>query len=183
MVQQTHQALCSQVLDVIAPPYTSDFVQLFLPILENDSIAGTIRTEGEHDPVAEFIGTWAEIHTAADKCVTNPVLDAPASVSDAHAECFPVLQLIANPTSSWWTDAEKRPKGFFLDVAHSASDWRAIIATVTNGSVWQRSAAGRRTVPIRPDEWVLVSVGVRDNCSEYTRTQMFQRRSQFCFVF
>lgn len=45
-----------QVLDVIAPPYTSDFVQLFLPILENDSIAGTIKTEGEHDPVAEFIG-------------------------------------------------------------------------------------------------------------------------------
>lgn len=46
----------SQVLDVIAPPYTSDFVQLFLPILENDSIAGTIKTEGEHDPVTEFIG-------------------------------------------------------------------------------------------------------------------------------
>uniref|UniRef100_A0A8C7CPY7 Negative elongation factor complex member C/D n=1 Tax=Oncorhynchus kisutch TaxID=8019 RepID=A0A8C7CPY7_ONCKI len=45
----------TEVLDVIAPPYTSDFVQLFLPILENDSIAGTIRTEGEHDPVAEFI--------------------------------------------------------------------------------------------------------------------------------
>lgn len=44
------------MLDVIAPPYTSDFVQLFLPILENDSIAGTIRAEGEHDPVAEFIG-------------------------------------------------------------------------------------------------------------------------------
>lgn len=32
----------TEVLDVIAPPYTSDFVQLFLPILENDSIAGTI---------------------------------------------------------------------------------------------------------------------------------------------
>uniref|UniRef100_A0A8C6USA9 Negative elongation factor complex member C/D n=1 Tax=Neogobius melanostomus TaxID=47308 RepID=A0A8C6USA9_9GOBI len=46
----------TEVLDVIAPPYTSDFVQLFLPILENDSIAGTIRAEGEHDPVAEFIG-------------------------------------------------------------------------------------------------------------------------------
>lgn len=45
-----------QVLDVVAPPYTSDFVQLFLPILENDSIAGTIKTEGEHDPVTEFIG-------------------------------------------------------------------------------------------------------------------------------
>ena len=48
--------LFPKVLDVIAPPYTSDFVQLFLPILENDSIAGTIRTEGDHDPVAEFIG-------------------------------------------------------------------------------------------------------------------------------
>uniref|UniRef100_A0AAX7SRN0 Negative elongation factor complex member C/D n=1 Tax=Astatotilapia calliptera TaxID=8154 RepID=A0AAX7SRN0_ASTCA len=45
----------TEVLDVIAPPYTSDFVQLFLPILENDSIAGTIRTDGEHDAVAEFI--------------------------------------------------------------------------------------------------------------------------------
>lgn len=46
----------TEVLDVIAPPYTSDFVQLFLPILENDSIAGTIKAEGEHDPVTEFIG-------------------------------------------------------------------------------------------------------------------------------
>uniref|UniRef100_A0A4W3J2J8 Negative elongation factor complex member C/D n=1 Tax=Callorhinchus milii TaxID=7868 RepID=A0A4W3J2J8_CALMI len=46
----------TEVLDVIAPPYTSDFVHLFLPILENDSIVGTIRTEGECDPVAEFIG-------------------------------------------------------------------------------------------------------------------------------
>ncbi|XP_075702194.1 negative elongation factor C/D [Rhinoderma darwinii] len=45
----------TEVLDVIAPPYTSDFVQLFLPILENESIAGTIKTEGEHDPVTEFI--------------------------------------------------------------------------------------------------------------------------------
>uniref|UniRef100_A0A8C0IE68 Negative elongation factor complex member C/D n=1 Tax=Bubo bubo TaxID=30461 RepID=A0A8C0IE68_BUBBB len=45
----------TEVLDVIAPPYTSDFVHLFLPILENESIAGTIKTEGEHDPVTEFI--------------------------------------------------------------------------------------------------------------------------------
>lgn len=50
-----------EVLDVITPPYTSDFVQLFLPILENDSIAGTIRTEGEHDPVTEFIGEWSTV--------------------------------------------------------------------------------------------------------------------------
>uniref|UniRef100_A0A4W4GME3 Negative elongation factor complex member C/D n=1 Tax=Electrophorus electricus TaxID=8005 RepID=A0A4W4GME3_ELEEL len=56
----------TEVLDVIAPPYTSDFVHLFLPILENDSIAGTIRTEGEHDPVAEFIGEYLHIRHLAD---------------------------------------------------------------------------------------------------------------------
>lgn len=55
-VRIIHFCLLLQVLDVIAPPYTSDFVQLFLPILENESIAGTIKTEGEHDPVTEFIG-------------------------------------------------------------------------------------------------------------------------------
>uniref|UniRef100_A0A8C4R300 Negative elongation factor complex member C/D n=1 Tax=Eptatretus burgeri TaxID=7764 RepID=A0A8C4R300_EPTBU len=44
-----------QVLDMVAPPYTPDFVSLFLPILENDSIAGTIKPEGECDPVADFI--------------------------------------------------------------------------------------------------------------------------------
>ncbi|ETE63940.1 Negative elongation factor C/D, partial [Ophiophagus hannah] len=50
----------TEVLDVIAPPYTSDFVQLFLPILENDSIAGTIKTEGEHDPLtANRISSWS----------------------------------------------------------------------------------------------------------------------------
>lgn len=62
------------MLDVIAPPYTSDFVQLFLPILENDSIAGTIRTEGEHDPVAEFIGMYAQIHTEEFKYGSKALL-------------------------------------------------------------------------------------------------------------
>lgn len=42
------------------------------------------------------------------------VSDASASVSDAHTQYFfSILQLIANPTSSWWTDAEKRPKVVF----------------------------------------------------------------------
>lgn len=40
---------------MIIPPYTSDFVRLFLPILENDSIASTLKRAGEHDPVTEFI--------------------------------------------------------------------------------------------------------------------------------
>ncbi|XP_014665962.1 PREDICTED: negative elongation factor D-like [Priapulus caudatus] len=45
----------SEVLDVIAPPFTLEFVQLFLPLIENENITGSIRTENEHDPVSEFI--------------------------------------------------------------------------------------------------------------------------------
>lgn len=45
-----------QVLDAIAPPYTLEFVQLVLPMVENEEITGTMRAEGENDPVSEFIG-------------------------------------------------------------------------------------------------------------------------------
>lgn len=93
------KSLClffGQVLDVITPPYTSDFVQLFLPILENDSIAGTIRTEGEHDPVAEFIG---KLSTSLDDMMTF-------ELNALYMDCFCIsfLQLTASPTSSWWTE-------------------------------------------------------------------------------
>ena len=30
-----------QVLDVIAPPYTAEFVQLFLPLIDNEDITGS----------------------------------------------------------------------------------------------------------------------------------------------
>ena len=43
------------MLDVIAPPYTTEFVHLFLPLIENDGITGTLRTEDGNDPVSEFI--------------------------------------------------------------------------------------------------------------------------------
>ncbi|XP_060603778.1 negative elongation factor D-like [Ruditapes philippinarum] len=45
----------SEVLDVIAPPYTQDFVNLFLPLIENEGITGTLRSEDGNDPVSEFI--------------------------------------------------------------------------------------------------------------------------------
>ena len=50
------QILCTllQVLDVIAPPYTVEFVQLFLPLIDNEDITGSLRSED--DPVSEFIG-------------------------------------------------------------------------------------------------------------------------------
>lgn len=91
-----------QVLDVIAPPYTSDFVQLFLPILENDSIAGTIRTEGEHDPVAEFIGQSLLPSFSWPKTVYVIKYFPFAQLKyNYHSAPF---QLTANPTSSWWTE-------------------------------------------------------------------------------
>ncbi|CAC5377763.1 TH1L [Mytilus coruscus] len=43
------------VLDVIAPPYTADFAQLFLPLIENKDITGSIRMDDGSDPVSEFI--------------------------------------------------------------------------------------------------------------------------------
>lgn len=45
----------TEVLEAITPPYTPEFVQLFLPIVENDEITGTMRGDGENDPVSEFI--------------------------------------------------------------------------------------------------------------------------------
>jgi negative elongation factor C/D len=40
---------------VIAPPYSTEFVQLFLPMVENEEITGTMRGESENDLVSEFI--------------------------------------------------------------------------------------------------------------------------------
>lgn len=45
----------TEVLDIIAPPYTSDFVQLFLPMVENEEITGGMRTDTDNDPVSEFV--------------------------------------------------------------------------------------------------------------------------------
>ncbi|XP_063235965.1 negative elongation factor D [Bacillus rossius redtenbacheri] len=45
----------TEVLEAISPPYTSEFVQLFLPMVENDEITGTMRGDGENDTVSEFI--------------------------------------------------------------------------------------------------------------------------------
>ena len=47
---------------MIGPPYESSFVRLFLPLLQNESIAGTIslRTEEERKCIKEFIGNSRE---------------------------------------------------------------------------------------------------------------------------
>ncbi|XP_048254735.1 negative elongation factor D-like [Haliotis cracherodii] len=45
----------TEVLDVIAPPYTPEFVQLFLPLIENKTITGILRSDDGQDPVSEFL--------------------------------------------------------------------------------------------------------------------------------
>lgn len=46
----------TEVLETITHPYSPEFVQLFLPMVENEEITGTMRGDGDNDPVSEFIG-------------------------------------------------------------------------------------------------------------------------------
>lgn len=46
----------TEVLETITHPYSSEFVSLFLPMVENEEITGTMRGDGDNDPVSEFIG-------------------------------------------------------------------------------------------------------------------------------
>ncbi|XP_049544994.1 negative elongation factor D [Anopheles darlingi] len=45
----------TEVLETITHPYSAEFVQLFLPMVENEEITGSMRGEGDNDPVSEFI--------------------------------------------------------------------------------------------------------------------------------
>lgn len=50
----------TEVLDMIGPPYTPEFVTLFLPLVEDEEITGMSRSEADHhDTVSEFIGKLA----------------------------------------------------------------------------------------------------------------------------
>jgi negative elongation factor C/D len=45
----------TEVLETITHPYSPEFVQLFLPMVENEEIMGSNRGDGADDPVSEFI--------------------------------------------------------------------------------------------------------------------------------
>jgi len=48
----------TEVLDAISPPYSPEFVTLFLPLVEDEEITGMSRVDGhhsDHDVVSEFI--------------------------------------------------------------------------------------------------------------------------------
>ncbi|KFB47957.1 hypothetical protein ZHAS_00016024 [Anopheles sinensis] len=45
----------AEVLDMVSPEYSTEFVQLFLPIVENEEITGSMRDKNGNDPASEFI--------------------------------------------------------------------------------------------------------------------------------
>jgi hypothetical protein len=60
-----------QVLDVIAPPYTTEFVQLFHPMISSNDITGSLRAAGDSDQVSEFLRKFIGyliIQTAVCEC-------------------------------------------------------------------------------------------------------------------
>lgn len=45
----------TEVLDIISPPYTLEFVQLFYPLVANEEVTGNMRSETEQVLVSQFI--------------------------------------------------------------------------------------------------------------------------------
>ena len=54
----------TEVLETIAPPYSVEFVNVFLPLVENEEITGSMRHTGDmdSDPVSEFIVHCKAMH-------------------------------------------------------------------------------------------------------------------------
>ena len=46
---------------MIAPPYSTEFVQLFLPIVRNEEITGRLRNADRTDDVSLFLGKRAAL--------------------------------------------------------------------------------------------------------------------------
>ena len=43
---------------MIAPPYSPEFIQLFLPIVRNEEITGRLRNADRTDDVSLFLGEF-----------------------------------------------------------------------------------------------------------------------------
>lgn len=43
---------------MIAPPYSPEFIQLFLPIVRNEEITGRLRSADRTDDVSLFLGEF-----------------------------------------------------------------------------------------------------------------------------
>ena len=52
----------TEVLDVISPPFTDEFVQLFYPLVNNQLVTGNMRTDSEQQLVDGFLSKFQTIH-------------------------------------------------------------------------------------------------------------------------
>ncbi|XP_058056673.1 negative elongation factor D-like [Anopheles bellator] len=55
-----------EVLEIIEPPYSDEFVQLFLPLVENKQITGSMTHVADSDPVSAFIFHCKAYHMEAE---------------------------------------------------------------------------------------------------------------------
>ena len=51
--------LLKKVLDIIGPPYTPIFIELFLPLLKSDVCLSLQQSQNKDDPAVNFIG-WSD---------------------------------------------------------------------------------------------------------------------------
>ncbi|XP_052864358.1 negative elongation factor D-like [Anopheles cruzii] len=55
-----------EVLEIIEPPYSDEFVQLFLPLVKNEQITGLMTHVADSNPVSAFIVHCAAYHVEAE---------------------------------------------------------------------------------------------------------------------
>ncbi|CAG2106667.1 unnamed protein product [Medioppia subpectinata] len=69
-----------EVLDVITPPFTADFVQLFYPVVNNADVTGSLRSDAEQQLVHEFLygQTGGRVFTssAVSTDTSDPIIES-----------------------------------------------------------------------------------------------------------
>ena len=61
--------LIAQVMDVIAPPYSQEFVDIMYPLINNEDITGSLRNDQQTDPASAFLSKFCyllEIFVSSD---------------------------------------------------------------------------------------------------------------------
>lgn len=48
----------TEVLDMVAPPYSPEFMQAFYPLIESNVVTGSLKLIDESDPISEFINHY-----------------------------------------------------------------------------------------------------------------------------
>lgn len=64
----------TEVLDVISPPFTEEFVQLFYPLVSNELVTGSMRTESEQQLVDGFISKFSKLIINFDYILTKQLV-------------------------------------------------------------------------------------------------------------